>query len=44
MSLKKNLLLLAGYLGALLFMSLPFSMIETQGPPATFAEVEQFQR
>ena len=44
MSLKRNLLMFAAYLGALVFMSLPFAMIEPQGPPATFAEIEALQR
>jgi hypothetical protein len=44
MSLKRNLLMLAAYLGALLFISLPFTMIETKGPPATFVDVAQFNR
>jgi hypothetical protein len=39
--MKRNLLMLAAYLGALVFMALPFSMIETEGPPATFADVER---
>jgi hypothetical protein len=44
MSLKRNLLMLAAYLGALLFLSVPFAMIEAKGPPATFIDVAQFNR
>ena len=44
MSLKRNLLMFAGYLAALVFISLPFSQIETKGPPSTFAEIEALQR
>jgi hypothetical protein len=44
MTFKRNLLMLAAYVGALVFLSLPFTMIDTQGPPATFAEVEQLAR
>jgi hypothetical protein len=44
MSLKRNLLMLAAYLGALLFMSLPFTMIEAKGPPSTFAQIEALGR
>jgi hypothetical protein len=44
MSLKRNLLMLAAYVGALLFISLPFTMIEAKGPPATFVDVAQFTK
>ena len=39
-SLKRNLILLGCYFAALVFMSLPFTLIETDGPPSTFAQVE----
>lgn len=41
MSLKRNFLMLAAYVAALFFMSLPFAMIEAKGPPMTFADVER---
>lgn len=44
MSLKRNLLMLAAYLGALVFMTVPFAMLEAKGPPATFAEIERLGR
>ena len=44
MSLKRNLLMFAAYLGALAFMALPFATLDTKGPPSSFAEIEQFSR
>lgn len=40
MSLKRNLVLLACYFGALVFMSLPFTMIDAEVPPATLAQAQ----
>lgn len=39
MSVKRNLLMFAAYLAALVFISLPFAQIEAKGPPSGFAEV-----
>lgn len=39
MSLKRNLLMFAAYITALVFISLPFAQIEAKGPPSNFAEV-----
>ncbi len=39
MSLKRNLLMFAAYIAALVFMSLPFAQIEAKGPSSSFAEV-----
>ncbi len=44
MSLKRNLLMFAAYVGALVFLSLPFAQLDAKGPPSTFAEIEAFQR
>ena len=43
MSSKRNLLMVAAYVGALVFISLPFTQIETKGPPATLAGIEALQ-
>ena len=39
MSLKRNLLMFAAYITALIFISLPFAQIEAKGPPSSLAEV-----
>lgn len=44
MSLKWNLVLFAAYLGALVFMAVPFAMLDADNPPATFAAIEQAAR
>jgi hypothetical protein len=44
MSLKRNLVLFAAYLGTLVFMAVPFAMLDAKGPPATFAEIARTAR
>ena len=44
MSLRRNLLMLAAYLGALAFMALPFAMIDSNAPPAAVAQAGQLSR
>lgn len=39
MPLKRNMILLAAYVAALVLMTLPFAQIEAKGPPATFGEL-----